>query len=331
MPRLPGWWLHESVPGRLLAPLGWLFAAAVTLRRRAYERRWLASRRLPVPVVVVGNIFVGGTGKTPFVVWLVDELRRRGWRPGIVCRGYGGGSRSWPRRVRPECPAEEVGDEPVLLARRSEVPVYAGPDRFAAGQALLAANDCDILVLDDGLQHYRLQRDREIVIMDGRRGLGNGRCLPAGPLREPARRLSGVDLVLFSAPASTSTPGFDLQGSLLRAVDGSDRQRPLAELAGTTVHAVAGIGHPERFFDQLERAGLAVIPHPFPDHHPYNASDLRFSEAHPIVMTEKDAVKCRGAATAATWYLEVSATLNEAAETAVGNMLDTLSGAGEGR
>lgn len=323
MARLPGWWLRPSLPSRLLAPAAGLFAGLAAVRRRAYARRWLRVHRLPVPVVVVGNVFVGGTGKTPLVVQLAEQLRARGWRPGIVTRGYGGGARTWPLAVAPDSTAAEAGDEAVLLARRSGCPVYAGPDRVAAARALLAQTDCDVLVLDDGLQYYRLARDAEIVVIDGARGMGNGRCLPAGPLREPVSRLGEADLVLTNGPRARGTPGFDLQGETLMAVSGL-AQQPLAALAGCRVHAVAGIGHPERFFAQLERSGLRVIRHPFPDHHAFRGPELRFDDALPIIMTEKDAVKCREIAPSGSWYLAVSAVLDAPASAALEAIVQRL-------
>ncbi|MBA1149415.1 tetraacyldisaccharide 4'-kinase [Ectothiorhodospiraceae bacterium WFHF3C12] len=324
MTALPAWWLRDTALSRILAPAGGLFAGLTRLRRYAFARGWLRSHRLPVPVVVVGNIFVGGTGKTPLVAALVERAGARGWRPGIVCRGYGGRARDWPRRVGEDTSPGEVGDEPVLLARRTSRPVMAGPDRVRAARALLAATDCDLLVLDDGLQHYRLARDAEIVVMDGSRGLGNGRCLPAGPLREPPSRLRCADAVLVNGPAEGEGGGFELQGATLMAVDGSERQRPLEELTGRRVHAVAGIGNPERFFRQLEAAGLTVNRHAFPDHHAFRPGDLEFEDDDPVVMTEKDAVKCVAFAPPACWYLRVAAVLDDPGAAAVDAVLDRL-------
>jgi len=322
---MPRWWLADTWPSRLLAPLGHLFAALAALRRRAYRSGLLRSQRLPVPVIVVGNILVGGTGKTPFVVHLISELKARGRHPGVVCRGYGGRAEQWPVRVTPDSSPGEVGDEPVLLARRCGAPVAAGPNRAAAGRMLIDRAGCDLVVLDDGLQHYRLRRDLEIAVNDAERRLGNGRCLPAGPLREPPRRLKEVDLVLINGIQDESAPGFRLEGRTLLAVDGKGRERSLEDLRGRTVHAVAGIGHPRRFFTQLEAAGVRVLPHPFPDHYAFTPADLSFADERTVVMTEKDAVKCATFAGEDVWYLAVTARMNDAGGAELGRILDTLS------
>jgi tetraacyldisaccharide 4'-kinase len=305
MPTLPDFWLDpKALTGRALAPVGLLFANVARLRRTAYRRGWRRSIRLPVPVVVVGNIFVGGTGKTPMVDWVARHLASLGRRPGILVRGYGGRSEHWPQLVVADSDPAQVGDEAVLLAQRTALPVAAGPDRIA-GARLLLEQGCDVLVSDDGLQHYRLARDLELVLLDAERGLGNGRCLPAGPLREPAERLATVDLVLANGGATALTAdSFTLVPGELISVDGQ-RRLPVGEL--TQVHAVAGIGNPERFFVSLRQQGLQVIAHPFPDHHPYAAADLEFGDDRPVVMTEKDAVKARAFAKTNWWYQPVTA------------------------
>lgn len=306
MSGLPAFWLRQSPDwrARVLWPLAEVYGRLMRLRRYGYQQGWLGRGRLPVPVVVVGNIFVGGTGKTPLVAWTTRALESMGRRPGIVSRGYGGRSRSWPRRVYPDSDPEAVGDEPLLLARRTGRPVAVGPDRIAAARMLIEAG-CDVLVSDDGLQHYRLPRTLEWVVCDGRRGLGNGLCLPAGPLREPADRLDSVDLVISNGRAPGLTPWwFDLVPGPLQPLGAG--QGPAPE-PGATVHGVAGIGHPERFFATLEAQGYRVIKHPFPDHHRYQAEALRFGDHRPVIMTEKDAVKCTGIAPVQSWYLPVEA------------------------
>ncbi|ABI56783.1 tetraacyldisaccharide 4'-kinase [Alkalilimnicola ehrlichii MLHE-1] len=308
MSELPAFWLRRPPDWRAhaLRPLAALYGGVMRLRRYGYRKGWIRRGRLPVPVVVVGNIFVGGTGKTPLVAWIADTLAAMGRRPGIVSRGYGGRSREWPRRVAADSDPAEVGDEPLLLARGTGCPVAVGPDRVAAAQLLLAAG-CDVVVSDDGLQHYRLPRALELVVCDGHRGLGNGLCLPAGPLREPADRLADVDMVISNGRAPALTPWwFELVPGPLRplAADAAPEGGPEP---GTTVHAVAGIGHPARFFATLEGLGYRVIPHPFPDHHPYRAGELRFGDDRPVIMTEKDAVKCAGLAPARSWFLPVEA------------------------
>jgi len=300
-----------------LAPLSLLFALLAALRRLAYRRGWLASQALPVPVIVVGNLTVGGAGKTPLVLWLAQALAGRGWRPGIVSRGYGG-SQAEPRPVTVAAAPEQVGDEPVLLAARSGLPVWVGRDRVAAGRALLqACPEVNLLLCDDGLQHYRLRRDVEVAIFDGR-GAGNGCLLPLGPLREPLGRVRQVQALVFNgAPdhrvlrAAPSLPDYGMTlepGSFYRL--GQPQLRcTAAELAGRRLHAVAGIGDPGRFFRTLEQLGLAFVPHPFPDHHAYSADELAFPAGEVILMTEKDAVKCARLNLGEAWVLPVEACL----------------------
>ncbi len=312
MIRIERLWYDRHPLVWLLLPLSWLFWIVSGLRRLAY-RLGLLRRHYPgVPVIVVGNITVGGTGKTPLVVELARRLREAGRRPGIVTRGYRGRARHWPQQVRPDSDPGIVGDEAVLLARRTACPVTAGPDRVAAARALLAATECDLLISDDGLQHYRLGRDIEIAVIDGVRRLGNGHLLPAGPLREPARRLSGVDFIVVNG----GLPGrhefaMRLRPTGFRAVAGPDRRLPATALAGQRVHAVAAIGHPGRFFATLRSLGIDPIEHPLPDHAEIPAETLRFADGLPVVMTEKDAVKCRRLAPAGAWYLEVEAEVDE--------------------
>lgn len=314
--QLPAFWLRGGLPALLLAPLGWLMAAAVLLRRRLYQYGLRRSRRLPVPVIVVGNIFVGGTGKTPLVIWLCQRLQAMGHRPGIVLRGYGGRASTWPQWVQAESDPELVGDEAVLLARQAGVAVAAGPQRPAAA-ALLVEAGCDVIISDDGLQHYALARDAEIAVIDAGRGLGNGRCLPAGPLREPRRRLASVDLTIANGAPSALTPYFfKLVAEPLQPLHPAAGAAP----TGGPVHAVAGIGNPQRFFDQLRRQGFDPIEHPFPDHHRYRAEELQFGDGLPILMTAKDAVKLSGAALTGCWVLPVRAE----PDTATCNALDAL-------
>lgn len=294
-------------------PLSWLFCLLVWLRRKAYATGVLHSWHAPVPVVVVGNITVGGTGKTPLTLWLARYLRSAGCHPGIVSRGYGGRMRG-TLPVTAASVAAEVGDEPLLMARRGSCPVWVGRDRPAAVRALLRANPrCDVVLCDDGLQHYALARDVEIAVIDGRRGLGNGRLLPAGPLREPASRLRQVDAVVMHG-AAPAQGGFDMRlvGATFRNVADPARTAGAEAFIGLALHAVAGIGYPQRFFDQLAGMGLHAEAHAFPDHHAYRSEDLQFPGAQAILMTEKDAVKCRDFAGAHCWYLEVDAEVSDA-------------------
>ncbi|MDR3416499.1 MAG: tetraacyldisaccharide 4'-kinase [Nevskia sp.] len=296
-------WYRAEPPPAWLRPLGALYGAVGAELAR---RRQAAAVRLPVPVIVVGNLTVGGTGKTPFVLWLVQLLRAQGWRPGVISRGYGGHAPSYPLRVGAATDAAWAGDEPALIARRLGVPVAVAPDRVAAARLLLDGGEADILISDDGLQHYRLARDLEICVVDGSRGLGNGALLPAGPLREPPQRLDRVQLLVVNGGGwrRDGVPALDMRLELSEAVAlEAGERRPLAAFAGQRVHAVAGIGNPQRFFDALRGAGIEVVPHPFPDHHRYVAADLDFEPALPLLMTEKDAVKCRELARPGWWQV----------------------------
>jgi tetraacyldisaccharide 4'-kinase len=308
-------WFRERTSPVLfpLLPLSWLFGAIAATRGVFYRRGILPSVSLPVPVVVVGNLTVGGSGKTPLTLWLVERLRENGWRPGIVSRGYGGAGKVEP--VSPASDAAAVGDEPLLLARRSGVPVFVGRDRVAAGRALLTAYpECDILVSDDGLQHYRLARSVEIAVFDSR-GMGNGRLLPAGPLRESPGRLARVTALVGNGGISVTPPAgvpafpMSLVGQRFVALDDPRRTCSAADLSGKTLHAVAGIGNPARFFAQLAGLGLEFLPHPFPDHQVFRAADLAFAQGGVLLMTEKDAVKCAGLELAEAWMLPVEAHL----------------------
>lgn len=296
-----GQWHRPTLIGQcLLRPLAGLFALAAASRRGLYAAGLRRQRRLAVPILVVGNLTVGGSGKTPLVEHLVAALVAAGWSPGIVSRGYRG-VRSEARRVPPAADPADYGDEPVLLAAHTGRPVAVGVDRAAA--AALLREDCDVIVADDGLQHYALARDVEIAVVDGGAGLGNRRLLPAGPLREPAWRLQTVDYV---AVRDGDWPGAwryrVVTGAARRLSDG--RRAEIADWAGQRVHAVAGIGVPGRFFGQLERAGIDVIPHAFADHHRFTGSDFAFDDGRAILMTDKDAVKCKGFADERMWAIE---------------------------
>ena len=314
-------WAERWYNGHLLfaglLPLSLLFAALAGLRRMSYRLGWLRAWQAPVPVIVVGNISVVGTGKTPLTLALVEHLRGQGWRPGIVSRGYGGQGASYPQSVRADSNAAEVGDEPLLLARRAQVPVVIDPLRVRGVQHLLAQSDCNIVICDDGLQHYALARSVEIAVLDGQRGLGSGWPLPAGPLREPTARLRSVDLIVVNgrwqvtgkhaAVMPTSAAIMTLTPAAWQPV-AADAISACPPASGP-VHAIAGIGHPPRFFAMLAAQGFQPIPHAFPDHHAYSADDLRFSPPAPLVMTEKDAVKCTGIAPPDSWYVPVQAIL----------------------
>jgi tetraacyldisaccharide 4'-kinase len=283
----------------LLLPLAAVFGLAAAARRAAYRRGVFQTQRLSRPIVVVGNITVGGVGKTPFIIWLANRLAARGVRVGVVLRGYGGRSETWPREVASSTPADEVGDEAVLIATRTPAIVVAGPDRVAAARRAIDLG-AQIVLSDDGLQHYRLGRDREIAVVDAQRGLGNGRLLPAGPLREPPARLDAVDLVVHTRRGSageTRLPGRSViaVAALREAYSLEDGQtRALGAFAGRRVHAIAAIGNPQAFFEALAGAGLDVDARPLPDHAALTPADVAFADDAPVLMTEKDAVKCRG-------------------------------------
>ncbi|HEV3238806.1 MAG TPA: tetraacyldisaccharide 4'-kinase [Casimicrobiaceae bacterium] len=301
-----------------LLPLSLLFRAVTALRRWAYRQGVLRSIALPVPVVVVGSIVAGGTGKTPLVRALGAALAQQGWRPGIVSRGYGGRNRL-PRAVAPGDDPAVVGDEPLLVAADA-LPVWIGRDRVAVARALLAAHpDCDLIVADDGLQHYALRRNFEIGVIDAARGFGNGRLLPAGPLREARSRLEHVDaLVRLTTDVPSPGDGSGRETTMTheplpwRNVARPDAVADPALWREGVVHAVAGIGNPPRFFALLHRLGLNPVCHAFPDHHRYVAADLAFPDATAILMTEKDAVKCAAFADGRCWFLPIRARIDPA-------------------
>ncbi len=303
-------WYGGRLPALPLVPVSWLFRTMVAGRQWAYRNGLFTSHRIARPVIVVGNLTVGGSGKTPFVIWLAGQLHAAGYWPGIVSRGYGGKASHWPQQVRADSDTMMVGDEAVLIARRTGCPMTVGPDRVAACRALLKYHDCDVIIADDGLQHYALQRDLEIVIIDGVRRFGNGFCLPAGPLRELPSRLRTVDWVVLNGGfPHTGETLMQLEGNRLCNPADTDRCQPLSTLRGKAVHAVAGIGNPGRFFARLREAGVQVEEHSFPDHHRFTAQDLVFNDDKPVVMTEKDAVKCQPFALPHHWYLPVTARL----------------------
>ncbi|NUS37909.1 MAG: tetraacyldisaccharide 4'-kinase [Lysobacter sp.] len=332
MARTPPWWYDPTqappLPARLLAGA---YGAAISARAALYRRRWLRAHGVDVPVLVVGNLVAGGSGKTPLTIAIVERLRAEGWAPGVASRGHGRADPRTARWVDATTDARLGGDEPVLVAMRTGAPVRVDRDRVAAARALVEAG-CDVVVCDDGLQHYRLRRDVEIEVQDGRRRHGNGRLLPAGPLREPAARARCCDFhVVNLGSDGDAQAGFGEWPMRLVAGDAKPlaggRPQPLAAFAGQRVHAVAGIGDPERFFAMLRAAGLAVVPHAFDDHHAYVAADLQFGSDLPVLMTEKDAVKCAAFAGARAYGVPVRAELPEAFWIA---LLEKLRG-GQGR
>jgi tetraacyldisaccharide 4'-kinase len=308
-------WYRTGYAHLVLLPASWLFGALAALRRMLYHTRILKSFQLNVPVIVVGNISVGGTGKTPLTLALAQQLIAHGRHPVIISRGYGGDG--YQRQVTADNTACQTGDEPLLMARRALCPVWVGSDRVAtANQALQAHPECDVILCDDGLQHYRLRRDVEIVVIDGKRGFGNGYLLPAGPLREPVSRLNCVDAVIINGENSINNFNnqymMKLCGDIFYNLRYPEKSLSASKLQGLNLHAVAGIGNPQRYFDHLKALGLSVTPHAFPDHHPYQAGDLAYSPCDALLLTEKDAVKCAAFADDSFWVLRVDAQIDPA-------------------
>jgi tetraacyldisaccharide 4'-kinase len=318
--RIERMWYGTERPA-WLAPFSFLYGSLMSVRNLLYRMNLRHRVSVAAPVIVVGNLTVGGTGKTPLVAWLSTRLAGMGLKVAIVSRGYGGRARG-VTRVTVHSRPSEVGDEPLLLARRAQATVFIGRDRVAAARTAVA-DKADVVVCDDGLQHLALKRDCEIVVIDGQRGFGNGARLPRGPLRESTSRLRRVNAVVVNG--ALTRPGFALprfvegthftmrmQPGDARPVTGGASLRSLASFRGTGVHAVAGIGNPQRFFDMLREAGLSVYEHPLPDHHPIAAGDLNFGDSLPVLMTEKDAVKCAAIADERCWYVPVTAEFSEA-------------------
>ena len=308
-------WYRWSVWHLILVPLSLLYWLISGSRRALYRSGWKRREKLPLPVIVVGNISVGGTGKTPLVIALVALLQAAGYRPGVISRGYRG-TGTLPRLVIAESEPQEMGDEPVLLARKARCPVWVGQRRVEAGQALIANHpDVNVIVCDDGLQHYQLARDIEIVVIDAMRWFGNGQLLPAGPLREPVRRLRSADVVVINgwlpgAPMQRREFTMQLNGNLLYNLRNPELKAQPEIFAGQTVHAVAGIGYPLRFFKHLKQLRMNCIEHSFPDHHAFTPQDFPWHETEVIVMTEKDAVKCVDFLGDNAWVLPVQAQLD---------------------
>ena len=306
-------WYEDASSGWILLPLSGLYWVILQLRKLFYDLGFLRTVRASAPIIIVGNLTAGGTGKTPTVLWLVQELQTRGLRPGIVSRGYGGSQSGTSMRVEADTDASVAGDEPVLLARRGGCPVVVDPDRSRAA-AMLIEDGADVIIADDGLQHYRLARDYEICVIDGARGLGNRRLLPAGPLREGPDRLEDVDQVLVNGElrvreygvtvAEQNAVSFELVAAEACRLNGS-LARPIERFANTTVHGVAAIGNPQRFFDLLRGHGIQVIEHIYPDHAALTRKDLDFGDDFEVFMTEKDAVKLGRLSTDKFWYVPV--------------------------
>ena len=319
-------WYNKNSLTAILLPFSWLFCLLVQIRRLLYRLRIFRTSHLDVPVIVVGNITVGGTGKTPLVIELANLLKKHGYRPGVISRGYGGKARTWPQQVRWDGDPTMVGDEAILIARRTHCPMAVGPDRAASAKALLKYTDCNVIISDDGLQHYALGRDVEIAVIDGIRRYGNEKCLPAGPLREPVKRLDQVNFKITNGIASPEEFAMTYKAEKLCRADDPAVTLDLSSLENQTVHAIAGIGNPQRFFDQLKQSGLEIIEHAFPDHYPFKKSDLDFGEIQPIVITEKDAVKCQRFYLHNVWYQPIKAILDNQFTEQLLVMLERING-----
>ncbi len=317
-------WYKDPFIAVWLKPFSMIYHDAVRLRRFLYRKGLLKSYRLAVPVIVAGNISVGGTGKTPLVIWLANYLKQAGFHPGVISRGYGGQAEQWPQWVNKDSQAEQVGDEALLLIKHCACPVAVGPSRFDAGQLLIDKAGCDIVLSDDGLQHYALQRDLEIAVIDGVRRFGNGAFLPGGPLREPISRLQEVDLIVCNGgEAEENEYAMALAGDTAVNLASGER-KALKDFYGQSCHALAGIGHPQRFFGHLQNAGLDCITHIFPDHYDYRQQDIAFNDDKPVFMTEKDAVKCLSFISQQHWYVPVRAILPDNFKRALQTHLDNI-------
>jgi tetraacyldisaccharide 4'-kinase len=321
MKSLTYYWYHPGFLVWLLLPISWLYCAIAIIRRGLYRLNILKSYGSTVPVVVVGNIVAGGSGKTPLLMSLCQYVQQQGFRPGVVSRGYGG-TVSGVRQVRQDDAAQLVGDEPLMICQRTVVPVVVGADRVAAVDCLLSNNTCDIVFSDDGLQHYRMKRDLEIAVVDAARAFGNGLCLPAGPLRERVSRLNEVDIVVYNGVEieRDGQCSYSLKILDLKSLH-SEGSVSITSFTGRPVHAVAGIGHPGRFFHQLREYGVDVIEHAFPDHHDYRQDDFAGWEQGCIIMTEKDAVKCRHLTLSDAWVLSVTAEFSSTLRSRLDSML----------
>lgn len=306
-------WYKEMYLSSFFMPLSLIYLDIMRLRRFLYRLGIYKSGRLPVPVIIVGNITVGGTGKTPLVIYLVELLQKQGLKVGVISRGYQGEEKPEPRLVSVDSHPSLVGDEALLLAKHCACPVVVGADRVAAGRYLLLNNPVDVIISDDGLQHYALQRDIEIAVIDGTRRFGNGYCLPVGPLREPQERLQEVDFVVVNGENNLEPGEWAMRCRGIDCINMLNGEiRPLASFRGQKLHAVAAVGNPQRYFKQLQQAGLTITAHEFPDHHAYTAQELDFNDQFPILMTEKDAVKCQTFAREQFWYLPIKAELDSA-------------------
>ena len=302
-------WYKDHFVGTWLMPFSFIFTDVAKFRRWMYKKGFKPVEKLPVPVIIVGNITLGGTGKTPLVIYIAQQLKAAGFKPGVISRGYAGQSETWPLRVTADSDALQVGDEPLLIAQQLDCPVAVGPVRADSARLLLESEACDVIVSDDGLQHYALHRDIEIVVIDGVRRFGNNFCLPSGPLREPQERIREVDFIICNGgEAEENEIPMQLEGAYAVNMQTQER-KALVEFKELSCHAMAGIGNPQRFFDLLKQYGLDCQTDSFPDHFVYTEKDIRYKGAEAIFMTEKDAVKCLAFASEQHWFVPVQAKL----------------------
>lgn len=322
MKPLQHYWYHKNYWIWLLLPISWLYCFVIFIRRKLYQAKIKKSFASSLPIVIVGNITIGGSGKTPLLISLCEMIKQWGYNPGVVSRGYGG-NYDGVHQVTNTDSAALVGDEPLMIHQRTQVPVVVCADRVTAVDYLVKNNDCDIVLSDDGLQHYRMRRDYEISVIEANRKFGNGFCLPAGPLREPVSRLDKVDLSVYNRTNDTTINDTESQqadnfsytlvmASLVNLNNGEEKQ--FADFLGESVHAVAGIGNPQRFFTQLQQAGVKSTNHEFPDHHEYQKQDFSGWREECIIMTEKDAVKCRKLKLKNAWFVRVTVEFTKALE-----------------
>lgn len=300
-------WYKEMYISSFFMPISMIYDDVIRFRAFLYRIGVKKKTKLAVPVVIVGNITVGGTGKTPLILWMANLLKQQGYKPGIVSRGYGGNAEIWPQWVDEKSDPALVGDEPVLMAKHADCPIVVGPERVKSAQMLLDKTACDIILSDDGLQHYALARDIEIIVVDGQRRFGNGYVLPCGPLRESTERLHTVDLVIVNGEAEEENEfSMAMEGDIAINLV-TKEQKLLADFKWIPSHALAGIGNPKRFFDLLENKGIKIEQHAFLDHYKFTADDISFNDDKPVLMTEKDAVKCYEFATNKHWFVPVKA------------------------
>lgn len=307
----PKFWYKKSVISYFLLPFSFIYIVIVNIRKFYYKI--FPAKKFPVPIIIVGNITVGGTGKTPLVIYLAELLKKNGYNPGIISRGYGGKSKNYPLFVTDNSRVKEVGDEALLIARRTKCPVVVGPKKIDSARVLLLNKNCSVIISDDGLQHYALPRDIEIAVVDAELEFGNKFCLPAGPLREPIERLQQVNFVVknYNICPSDDDYGMVLEPIIFYNLKNPEITKTINAFKNKTIHAVAGIGNPKRFFQTLHnKLGLNIIEHPFPDHYIFHSSDFLF-KGETIIITEKDAVKCDRIAIENCWCLRIEAKLSD--------------------